>query len=129
MNAGSMAWPMPLRRWLVGLMVLHVVAASLVIAGREPVLAVSENGRAIAEMTDFRRDLPKPCQKIVLPGPVNTCPLSSFSLNFIPIRGVEHEVPAWAAAAERRLSDSSLPAQCSGLAPYRPPCFEAPTRA
>ena len=124
-NDGSTASPIRFRRFIAALMALVVFVASFAVAAREPALAMSANGRIVVAMTTFRKDLPKPCQKIVLPGTVNTCPLSSFSFSFIPTVGADYAVPTLVTATLWRLSNSSLPAQCCGFSPYRPPCFKA----
>lgn len=120
-----MVSPIRLRRFIATLMALVVFVASFALAAREPALAMLANGRAVAEMTISSKHLPKPCQKIVLPGTANTCPLSSFSFNFIPSVGADTAVPTLVTATLWRLSNSSLPAQCCGFSPYRPPCSEA----
>jgi hypothetical protein len=124
-NPDSGAQPARVRRFIAGLMALVVFAASFALAAREPALAMSANGRAVAEITTSGKYLPKPCQKIVLPGTVNTCPLSSFSFNFIPSVGASTSGPTLVAAVQWQMSNSSLAAQCCGFSPYRPPCFEA----
>ena len=121
----SRAQPVRVRRYIAGLMALVVFVASFALAAREPGLAMSANGRAVAEMTTSGKYLPKPCQKIVLPGTVNTCPLSSFSFNFIPSVGANAAGPTLVAAVQWQMSNSSLAAQCCGFSPYRPPCSEA----
>lgn len=125
MNAGSAARPSRFRRGIAGLMVLVVFVASFALTAREPALAMSAKGRTVVEMTTSGKHLPKPCQKMVLPGTVNTCPLSSFTFNFIPTVGADPAVSALVTAAQWQLSNSSLPPQCSGFSPYRPPCFSA----
>lgn len=116
---------MRIRRYIAGLMALVVFVASFALAAREPALAMSANGRAVAEMTTSGKYLPKPCQKIVLPGTVNTCPLSNFSFNFIPGVGANTAGPTFVAEVQWQMSNSSLLAQCCGFSPYRPPRFEA----
>jgi hypothetical protein len=106
-------------------MVLVVFVASFALAAREPALAMLAKGRIVVEMTTSGKHLPKPCQKMVLPGTVSTCPLSSFTFNFIPTTGAATVVPALVTAAQWRLSNSLLLPQCSGFSPYRPPCFKA----
>ena len=124
-TTGSRARPVRVRRYIAGLMALVVFAASFALAAREPALAMSANGRAVAEMTTSGKYLPKPCQKIVLPGTVNTCPLSSFSFNFVPSVGANTAGPTLVAAVQWQMSNSSLAAQCCGFSPYRPPCSKA----
>lgn len=106
-------------------MVLVVFVASFAFAAREPALAMSAKVGTIVEMTTSGKNLPKPCQKMVLPGTINTCPLSSFTFNFIPTVDADPAVSASVAAVQWQLSNSSLPPQCSGFSPYRPPCFSA----
>jgi len=125
MNAGSAARTPRFRRCIAGLMVLVVFVASFALAAREPALAMSAKGRTVVEMTTSGKHLPKPCQKMVLPGAVNTCPLASFTFNFIPTVDADTAVSALVTAAPWQLSNSSLSAQCCGFSPYRPPCSEA----
>jgi hypothetical protein len=125
MNAGSAARRSRFRRGVAALMVFIVFVASFALAAREPALAMSAKGRIFVEMTTPGKHLPKPCQKMVLPGAVNTCPLSSFIFNFIPTVAADPAVSTLVTATQWQLSNSSLPPQCSGFSPYRPPCFSA----
>jgi hypothetical protein len=123
-NTGTSALALRFRRALAALMTLVVFATSFAVATREPARAMPSVGRAVVAMTTSGKYRPKPCQKIVLPGTVNTCPLAGFSFNFIPAVAADYAVATMITAAQWRLSHSSLVAQCSGFSPYRPPCSQ-----
>ena len=124
-NPGSGARPVRVRRYIAGLMTLVVFVASFALSAREPAVAMAAKGRTVVEMTTSGKHLPKPCQKSVLPGTLSTCPLSAFSFNTIASTAADPAVPALVSAAPWQLSNSSLPPQCFGFSPYRPPCFSA----
>ena len=136
MNGDALARPPRLRRILAGLMTVVIVATSFTLALREPALAKAAQNQTIqimsagydvaAAMTPLRQERPTPCQKSVLPGAVNTtCPLSNFSFNSIPVTAADITMTAAVTTARWQLSHSTLPPQCSGFSPYRPPCFSA----
>lgn len=110
----------PFRRFIAGVMTLVVLAASFTLALRAPVSAMSIKSSIAAEVTPHRQAQPKPCQKTVLPGTLNTCPLSSISFNIIPPVAADADVLALT-TTQWQLSNSWLPPQCIGFSPYRPP--------
>lgn len=121
MNANAMSSPGRFRSSIAALMALVIGAMSFVVATNAPALALSAKSRVVAEITTPRIGPAKPCQKTVLPGTVNTCPLSSFCFSFIPGVSSDCAVSAQIATAPWRLSHSSLRTQCCDLSPYRPP--------
>jgi hypothetical protein len=58
---------------------------------------------------------------MLLPGTVNSCPLSSFSFGTIFSTADNSSLPPASIAAAWRLNDSSLPPQQPALGLYRPP--------
>lgn len=121
MNAKATSWPARFRNGFAALMALVIAVMSFAVATSGPALASSTKGRVAAEITKPRTSPAKPCQKTVLPGTVNTCPLSSFCFSFIPGGSADCAVSTQVATALWRLSDSSLRTQCCDLSPYRPP--------
>jgi hypothetical protein len=135
--------PPRLRRVLAGLMTLVIMAASFTLALREPAMALSGGAlSAYAVSTQFisvrimpadsaaalathRQERPTPCQKSVLPGTVNACPLANFNFNGIAVTAAGITPATSVTAAPWHFSNSSLPPQCLGFSPYRPPCVTA----
>lgn len=122
-NAG--ARPAGAQRALARLMALVMLAASFAVALHEPAFATSADGQAVATVAPLHQQRPKPCRRFVLPGTVNSCPLSSFSFGFIPAVDADHAVPASIDATPWRLRNSLLRAQCHGPSLYRPPRLQA----
>ena len=78
-------------------------------------------GSAVA-FSQHHNTAPKPCQRAVLPGAPNACPLMAFAINAIPGNDRGYHLPSSEAHALdwTRLS-TSLGAQCHGASVYRPP--------
>ena len=115
-------------------MTLAVVTASFTLALREPALAVPVSATSLTvtnaaqagtSLTAHHRQRPTPCQKSVLPGTVNTCPLSNFSFNGVAVTTAGLTTVTDLDAARWTFNDTSRPPQCLGLSPYRPPCARA----
>jgi hypothetical protein len=124
MDIQSMSWRARYRRSLAALVALVVFIASVPVVAQAAVSAGSNDVRVAAVAENAKTKAPKPCQKSVIPGTVNTC-LSSFSISAIPAAGPEHPLRATSQGAPWRMSNSLLPAQCGGFSPYRPPCLNA----
>jgi hypothetical protein len=126
-KAGATGRQPRFRRYLAGLMAVVMLAASFAVAARDPAVALPAGNSNASQfvtfdLTSHRQAQPKPCQKHVLPGTINPCPLSSFSFNLILTTGADTAVPVLIGTAPWQLSNSSLPPQCAGFSPYRPPC-------
>lgn len=102
------------------MMAVVVLVVSLGLATR-PVDAEAGHHTA-AEFVNYRQNVPKPCHKALLPGAVNTCPLSAFSFNAVPSEGAAYSPTLAGRDVRWRILTASLAAQCGGYSPYRPPC-------
>jgi hypothetical protein len=112
-----------LRRYAAALMVIVVVVASWASAAREFSFGPAGAKSFVAELAKPPAGVPKPCQRAVLPGAVNTCPLASFSLAGFPADEPSQIMPnALVHAVLWHVMNSRLPAQCGASSPYRPPC-------
>lgn len=112
-----------LRRFAAALMIVVVAVASLGSAARELSFGAAGAKAFVAELTKPHAGAPKPCQRAVLPGAVNTCSLVSLNLAGFPAGEpgqIMPDVPVHALLW--RIMNSRLPAQCGGSSPYRPPC-------
>lgn len=111
-----------LRGFAAALMITVVTIASL--ASTVASLSSAASGQTLtAELAGNRTNVPKPCQKGVLPGAVNTCPLAAFSLNSLPADQPAAKTPDPAVHPLRwHIADARLTAQCGASSPYRPPC-------
>lgn len=122
MNRVSSTGPVRFRRLAAALMAIVMFMASFAVTAREPVPQTSAGRVAMSAFVTYGKNVRKPCQKSVVPGTVNLCPLSSFNLTAIPTAAPDYAIPASLEDAHWRVSSSSLPPQCGGLSPYRPPC-------
>ena len=112
-----------LRRYAAVLMVIVVAVASWASAAREFSFGPAGAKSFVAELAEPHNGVPRPCQRAVLPGAVNTCPLASFSLASFPADEFGQIMPNTPVHAVRwHIMNSRLPAQCSAPSPYRPPC-------
>lgn len=120
MHCRSTTARMRFRRAASLLMAVVVLVASLGIATR----GASAEGwpHAAVEFVNYQQNVPKPCQKALLPGAVNTCPLSGFSLNAIPTDGAAYSEAHTVCDVRWQFRNTSLVAQCGDGSPYRPPC-------
>lgn len=111
-----------LHGFAAALMIAVVTVAS--VASTVASLSSAASGQSLtAELAGNRTNAPKPCQKGVLPGAVNTCPLAAFSLNSLPADEPAAKTPDPAAHSLRwHVADTRLTAQCGASSPYRPPC-------
>ena len=100
-----------------------VFVGSLTIGGRESAADQVRGSSGVGEFVNYGKTAPAPCRKALLPGAVNTCPFSNLSLVAIPTIKPDHAVPAMLTFAHWGLRNTTLPAQCSGFSPYRPPCL------
>ena len=112
-----------LRRFTAALMVIVVVVASLGSStGRS--LGPFRGQQSVAEFVKRNTSAPKPCQRAVLPGTINTCPVAGFSVSSIPLDEAAYATPDSAVSSlSWHTMNSQLLAQCSGSSPYRPPCL------
>ncbi len=115
-----------LRRFRSGMaivMMLVIGVASFTVVMHRAALASSVYASSANAWSNAPASPAKPCNKIVPPGVVNTCPLSSFNIAAVlsSDAGYASDVPM--AATTWLLSDSSLPLQVAGLGLYRPPRF------
>jgi hypothetical protein len=101
--------------------VIGIVSFSAVFARAAQALpAAHANVPTIAMLSGIKTIPIKMCHRMVLPGTVNSCPLSSLS--FGAVFGTDaSQFPPASVAAAWRLNDSSLPPQQPGLGLYRPP--------
>lgn len=113
-------------------MTLVIVTTSFTLALREPALSaraashhIVSAARGDAALTAHHRQRPTPCQKSTLPGTVNACPLANFSFNGMAVTTADLPTTTGLNAARWTFGDTSRPAQCLGLSPYRPPCATA----
>lgn len=75
-----------------------------------------------AEWDGGHNSTPKPCQRAVLPGAVNSCPLAGFNLNSLPADQSAAKTPDAAVhTLHWHVADARLNAQCGVSSPYRPP--------
>jgi hypothetical protein len=107
----------------------HAVSVFMAVVVFVASLAVAAHG-ALAEgapspvpgFVNHQHNVPKPCQKASLPGAVNTCPLSGFSLNSIPCDAASATDTPTVHDVRWKLLMASLVAPCGDHSPYRPPC-------
>lgn len=123
MKVLSPDWRMRARSGLAAVVALIFFVTSVASVAHRSA-SVQPDAVSIASVVkNSQPEFPKPCQKTVMPGAVNTCPLSSFSVSAIPFDGPENLFRAASQPALWQMSNSSLPAQCGGFSPYRPPCL------
>lgn len=107
------------RRCLAILVACAIVAASFSIAA--PARAHGQTSAA-TEMSASHKQAPTPCQKMMLAGLASSCSVSGLSFSGLPAADAGTTVPDDFSAARWAIVDLSLPPQCFGLSPYRPPC-------
>ena len=117
-----------LRRFRSGMaivMMLVVGVASFTVVMHRAALASPVYASSANVLSNAPASPVKPCNKIVPPGVVNTCPLSSFSIAAVLSSDAGYASNTPIAATAWSLNDSSLPVQVAGLGLYRPPRFDA----
>ena len=82
----------------------------------------ASGNHAASEFINYDKSVPKPCRKALLPGALNPCPLSAFSLVAIPADEPDHTVARQQKVAHWSVKNIKLYAQCDRFSPYRPPC-------
>ena len=109
------------RRITAALMVLVLATVSIASSvAASP--AVAASSVFAAAWSGPHKSVPKPCQKGVLPGAINTCPLVAFSINGLPSKDPAAAAPTPVVhALHWRMAHLRLPAQCGAPSPYRPP--------
>ncbi len=113
--------PIFLRRAMAAVIIAVLALASSGLT----VQARSFAKQAFTELTDLRVKAPKPCQKALLPGEINTCQ-SSGGLTSLAASAAGQIGPEFAARTLFwHMTDFRLPAQCSEPSLYRPPCRSA----
>ena len=113
--------PRRFRRGIAVLMMLVISVVSFTVVMHRAALAAPAQLSATSWLSLAPMTPAKPCQKMVPPGALNTCPLANFSLAAILGADAGAAIAAPTAATAWRLSDSSLPVQVAGLGLYRPP--------
>ena len=84
--------------------------------------AIAANTMSVVSWSGAHGRVPKPCQKAVLPGGINTCPLAAFSVNGLPTHDSRTVAPRPAAHVLRwQIAHLCRAAQCGAASPYRPP--------
>ncbi|MGJ4946310.1 hypothetical protein ACQR1W_37540 [Bradyrhizobium sp. HKCCYLS1011] len=109
------------RRITAALMVLVLATVSIASSvAASPAIAATRV--SAAAWSGPYQSVPKPCQKAVLPGAINTCPLAAFSVNGLPSNDPGAAAPSPVVhALHWRTAHLRLPPQCGASSPYRPP--------
>ena len=113
-----------LRGFIAVLMVkvISIVSFSAVFARTVQASPAPQPGMpAIVTLSGAKAVPAKICHRMVTPGTVNICPLSSFSFGAVFATADGSALTATSVAAAWRLNDSSLPPQQPGRGLYRPP--------
>lgn len=101
---------------------LAVFLGPLAASSQEFSIDPVNGNHAASEFINYDKSVPKPCRKALLPGALNPCPLSVFSLVAIPADEPDHTVARLQKVTHFSVKNIKLYAQCDRFSPYRPPC-------
>lgn len=121
LTRGAAQWPQVARCCLAVFVALAVVAASFAITTRATAGAHAQVA-ATSQLTTSHKQVPAPCQKMLLTGVPSSCSISSLSFNGIAAADAEAISRDVFSATRWPIINFPLPPQCSVLSPYRPPC-------